>query len=637
MVTEEIVINVTDNGLDSAAAKIKSLGQNTENASNSQKSLARSLKSSATSVLENGGAMGLLNDATGGYAMQVKDAVEASVLFTKSQKTSAITQNVYTAVVGTSTGALKLFRIALASTGIGAIVIGLGLLVANFTKVKESVLDALPSLKLVEKVIGSIIRSVTDFVGVTNDATRSLASLVSASERSLKKNQDFLATDSDKYDQYTKAKIESVNKFNEAVKSVNADETKTTAEKLVFINKLRDRANRDVSDQDKQRLDERQKKEKEAQEKLNDLAEKEKEKADALAKERVEKEKARLDGIEKINEDYRNKIQDLDAKTDEQKRDLEEKRKLAELDTLNASESQKQAVRDFYNKLSLDLYLASIEEKKQIDENRVVAENQLLLNQRQFEIDNMLDGESKLQAQKNLLELQGEFDLEKLQHTIDSTQVETQARLDAEIAYNDRKQKLDQASFVKEKEISKLKIDQEKQLADAKKQIQAQGVSVLEQGIGFVKGLFAENQEIQKASLIAESAVGIAKIIQSTQAANAAALATPQAVLTSGAAAIPVIAFNNISAGLGIAGNILATTKALSALGGGSSPSPQAGGSGAPAPPAAPSFNLVQGTGSNQIATAIGSQTKPIQAYVVSSNVTTAQELDRNIIKKSKI
>ena len=40
-------------------------------------------------------------------------------------------QKVYTAVVGTSTGALKAFKIALATTGIGLLVVGLGLLISK--------------------------------------------------------------------------------------------------------------------------------------------------------------------------------------------------------------------------------------------------------------------------------------------------------------------------------------------------------------------------------------------------------------------------------------------------------------------------------------------------------------------------
>ena len=58
------------------------------------------------------------------------------------------------------------------------------------------------------------------------------------------------------------------------------------------------------------------------------------------------------------------------------------------------------------------------------------------------------------------------------------------------------------------------------------------------------------------------------------------------------------------------------------------------GGAEVASPPAAiqpPDFNVVgQGAG-NQIADVISNQ-QPIQAFVVSNDVTTAQELDRNII-----
>lgn len=48
-------------------------------------------------------------------------------------------QAVYATVVGTSTGALKLFRIALASTGIGLIVIAIGELIANWDKLTKAI------------------------------------------------------------------------------------------------------------------------------------------------------------------------------------------------------------------------------------------------------------------------------------------------------------------------------------------------------------------------------------------------------------------------------------------------------------------------------------------------------------------
>ena len=74
---------------------------------------------------------------------QVATALEkesALMLTLKSAKTKALTlaTGAYSAVVGTTSGALKLFRIALISTGIGAIIVGIGLLVANFDKVKNA-------------------------------------------------------------------------------------------------------------------------------------------------------------------------------------------------------------------------------------------------------------------------------------------------------------------------------------------------------------------------------------------------------------------------------------------------------------------------------------------------------------------
>jgi hypothetical protein len=62
------------------------------------------------------------------------------------------------------------------------------------------------------------------------------------------------------------------------------------------------------------------------------------------------------------------------------------------------------------------------------------------------------------------------------------------------------------------------------------------------------------------------------------------------------------------------------------------------GGSQASIPTAtAPSFNLVEGTGSNQIAEGLARQDNPIRAFVVSSDQTTAAAIDRNIVKNSRL
>jgi hypothetical protein len=57
-------------------------------------------------------------------------------------KTAVLTgaQTAYNLVVGTSTGLMKAFRIALASTGVGLLVIGLVLLIENFDKIKDAIM-----------------------------------------------------------------------------------------------------------------------------------------------------------------------------------------------------------------------------------------------------------------------------------------------------------------------------------------------------------------------------------------------------------------------------------------------------------------------------------------------------------------
>jgi len=97
-----------------------------------------------------------------------------------------------------------------------------------------------------------------------------------------------------------------------------------------------------------------------------------------------------------------------------------------------------------------------------------------------------------------------------------------------------------------------------------------------------------------------------------------------------------------IATGIGIIGSVRsavkATKQATSPLGGGgggggvtgfTSPSISPVGAGS----APPSFNIVGQTGTNQLADAIGGQNqRPLRTYVVASDVSSAQSLDRNII-----
>lgn len=73
-----------------------------------------------------------------GNSLQKESAFMMGLNSVKTKAMSAA-QAVYTATIGTSTGALKLFKTALLATGIGAIVVGLGLLIANWDKLTNAI------------------------------------------------------------------------------------------------------------------------------------------------------------------------------------------------------------------------------------------------------------------------------------------------------------------------------------------------------------------------------------------------------------------------------------------------------------------------------------------------------------------
>jgi chemotaxis protein histidine kinase CheA len=188
-----------------------------------------------------------------------------------------------------------------------------------------------------------------------------------------------------------------------------------------------------------------------------------------------------------------------------------------------------------------------------------------------------------------------------------------------------------------EENAANKKIEIEQKLADAKVSIQLQGLNALGDLVGLAKSLGEKNKDLQRAALIAESAIGISKIIINTQAANAAAR-LKYALIPGGAAlAATESILNKVSAGIGIAANVAATAKGLAALGGGGAASgggsnPAGGGGGT----SAPQFNIVGQSSTNQLAQTISTQQKqPIKTYVVAGDVTTQQSLDRNAVQTS--
>lgn len=268
--------------------------------------------------------------------------------------------------------------------------------------------------------------------------------------------------------------------------------------------------------------------------------------------------------------------------------------------------------------------------------------NALLREQKDIQNELALIGKSERDIQRT--ELLQQYDLQKelIDRQVSDETEKNNLLLEAKRAYDEQLLELNN-QFDEEDLAAKTKKQEEEQALrqktinellaekEAKAQIQLATIGVAEKGIAIGKQLAGKNKDVQKALLIAENAAGIAKILINTGVANAKAVATSP--ITGGQ---PWVAINSISAGLGIAGSIAATAKGLSALGGGSAGSkPNApSGSGGGAAPAPPSFNVVGASETSVLADTVAEQTnEPVQAYVVSNDVTTAQSLENNIVE----
>ncbi len=149
--------------------------------------------------------------------------------------------------------AFSSLKAALISTGIGALVVGLGLLVANFDKVKQAVLNLIPGLGSVFSFFGKLIDKVTDFIGVTNAASRALDKLKSDAEKRLKETERFLDLNADKYDQYTQKKLNADKDYQKKRLDLLKDESLNEEQRNYFLRQALEQRNRAIDAADKDR------------------------------------------------------------------------------------------------------------------------------------------------------------------------------------------------------------------------------------------------------------------------------------------------------------------------------------------------------------------------------------------------
>ncbi len=251
--------------------------------------------------------------------------------------------------------------------------------------------------------------------------------------------------------------------------------------------------------------------------------------------------------------------------------------------------------------------LALNREKLELEQSITDAESERAINEAKFTAEQIDNEYLRLQALRDVNEQERQIEVQRLTEKRDSYKKGTQAFQDAQnelLAFQ-------QANAQQQKAI-------EKDLALAKQQ-------EVTNALGNIAGIVGQNSKFGKA-------IAVVQAIRDTYAGANKALAQGGIFGFIGAAAV-------------VAGG-LANVKQITASQEPTAPSfAQGGRRGAPsittpsaAPPTPPAFNIVGASDTNQLAEAIGGQAQqPVKAFVVSNDVSTAQELDRNIVEGASI
>ena len=284
------------------------------------------------------------------------------------------------------------------------------------------------------------------------------------------------------------------------------------------------------------------------------------------------------------------------------------------------------------------------------DEKARVEGIEKILNE-YYEKQREIDAETELEKLE-LEEVRKMEELERLQAT-------EEQKLEIQQYYRERRAELEELE-----RTERLEKEEEKamKLAEAEENLQNLKMGYLKSGLDFAVGIADEETALGKAVIIAKEALAFREQIlsiqkQQTIAREAIMKASVDSVeagsdIAKGATAtaklgfpkaIPFLIAYALAGATMIASIKQATSKTkrtvaklapkgVGAIGGGGGATPSA--------PRTNTFNVVGSTNTNQIADAIAEQTQeqqPIQAYVVSQDVSTAQEMNDNLVQSATL
>jgi hypothetical protein len=284
--------------------------------------------------------------------------------------------------------------------------------------------------------------------------------------------------------------------------------------------------------------------------------------------------------------------------------------------------------------------LALQREADELLKARTESEITLAIEREKASAEFITNEEKKLEKLIEIANTERELQLSRLQEQIDLHKEGTQARLDAEIAYNEQKQALDIQLEQYENQLSQKRIETSKDVNDkikaSDKELREAQINMAQTGLSIIADLAEtfgqKNEESAKKAFKVSKAANLAQAVISTYVAVNAALTAGgnPAKLATGA--------QFIEAGVALATGLASVAKiAKTKFEGGTNPSDGGGGGGGglgSIGSMSPSFNVVGNSGMNQLAQI---QQTPMQAYVVSGEVTSAQALDRNRVKNATL
>jgi len=519
-----------------------------------------------------------------------------------------------TGSIGKASAGFKLLRTAIIATGLGALVIAITSVATAFTASEEGQNKFRKFFTQISVVIGNVTDILSDFgSAIINVFTGNFKD----AKEALKDVTDGIKN----FGEETRKEIETAGELADRRAKADLLERKLITERAEAtrkFNELREKA----ADKENVSIEDR----------IAALTEAGRIEEEITLKE-IEAARIRFETKKAENELSKSTKADLDEQAQLEARliDLEssrlkkQKTLTAEI-TTNLREAESERKR---------LQAEADAEKKEADAKELEAEKQLAELKKQIR-----DAEANTEEEKRALELikideQFQALIEKAKANGLATQeledAQRQAKIDKQKQFDEIDEKREKEHQDKISAIKNIEIQTEQQIQQAKLALASQFGNLLTQIAG-------KNKTAAIAGVLIQKAASVGQIVANTGIANAKAVAASP--LTAGQ---PFVTINSISAGLSIASSLAQAQKAIqqikSAGGGTASGVGSTGGGGVSVPiPQAPSFNIVGASPENQLAQSLADVTqKPVKAFVVAGDVSTAQSLDRNIIQESSL